>query len=60
LRATIGKDGTVESVRPINGPALLILSAIEAVRQWRYRPTLLEQQPIEMQEDITIEFRPLG
>jgi TonB family protein len=60
LRATIGKDGTVESVRPINGPALLIPSAIDAVRQWRYRPTLLEQQPIEMQEDITIEFRPLG
>ena len=60
LRATIGKDGTVESVRPINGPALLIPSAIDAVRQWRYQPTLLEQQPIEMQEDITIEFRPLG
>jgi len=59
LRATIGKDGTVESVRPMNGPTLLIPSAIDAVRQWRYRPTLLEQQPIEMQEDITIEFRPI-
>jgi TonB family protein len=58
LRATIGKDGTVESVRPISGPALLIPSAIEALRQWRYGPTLLDQQPIEMQEDITIEFRP--
>jgi periplasmic protein TonB len=60
LRATIGKDGTVESVRPMNGPTLLIPSSIDAVRQWRYQPTLLEQQPIEMQEDITIEFRPLG
>jgi TonB family protein len=60
LRATIGKDGTVEGVRPMNGPTLLIPSAIDAVRQWRYQPTLLEQQPIEMQEDITIEFRPLG
>jgi periplasmic protein TonB len=57
LRATIREDGTVESVRPINGPALLIPSAIEAVRQWRYGPTLLDRQPIEMQEDITIEFR---
>jgi TonB family protein len=59
LRATIGKDGTVKSVRPINGPTSLIPSAIDAVRQWRYQPTLLEQQPIEMQEDITIVFRPL-
>jgi TonB family protein len=58
LRASIGKDGTIEGVRPFNGPALLIPSAIEAVRQWRYGPTLLDQQPIEMQEDITIEFRP--
>jgi TonB family protein len=59
LRATIGKDGTVESVWAISGPTLLIPAAIDAVRQWRYEPTLLERQPIEMQEDITIEFRPL-
>jgi TonB family protein len=59
LRATVGKDGTVESVRAISGPGLLIPSAIDAVRQWRYEPTLLDQQPIEMLEDITIEFRPL-
>jgi TonB family protein len=60
LHATIGKSGTVESVRPINGPILLIPAALDAVRQWRYRPTLLDQQPTEMQEDLTIEFRPLG
>jgi TonB family protein len=60
LRATIGKGGTVESVRPINGPTLLIPVAVDAVRQWRYQPTLLNQHPIEMQEDVTIEFRPLG
>jgi TonB family protein len=59
LRATIGQDGTVGSVRAISGPTLLIASAIDAVRQWRYQPTLLDQQPIEMLEDITIEFRPL-
>jgi TonB family protein len=59
LRTTIGKDGTVESVTATGGPTLLIPAAIDAVRQWRYKPTLLEQQPIEMQEDITIEFRPL-
>jgi periplasmic protein TonB len=59
LRATIGKDGAVESVRSISGPTLLIPAAIDAVQLWKYQPTLLEQQPIEMQEDITIEFRPL-
>jgi len=59
LRATIDKDGAVASVQAISGPTLLIPAAIDAVRQWRYEPTLLEQQPIEMQEDITIEFRPL-
>jgi Gram-negative bacterial TonB protein C-terminal len=47
-------------VRPINGPIMLIPAAVEAIRQWQYRPTLLDQQPIEMQEDFTIEFRPLG
>lgn len=60
LHATIGKNGTVDSVRPIKGPILLIPAALDAVRQWRYRPTLLDQQPTEMQEDLTIEFRPLG
>jgi TonB family protein len=60
LHATIGKSGTVESVRPIKGPVLLIPAALDAIRQWRYRPTLLDQQPTEMQEDLTIEFRPLG
>jgi TonB family protein len=60
LRAIIGKDGRVEDVRPINGPLALITAAADAIRQWQYRPTLLDQQPIEMQEDFTVEFRPLG
>jgi hypothetical protein len=59
LRAIIGKDGTVESVKTIDGPAILIPAAIDAIRQWRYGPTLLDRQPMEMQEEFTIEFRPL-
>ena len=59
LRAIIGKDGTVASVRTIDGPTILIPAATDAIRQWRYEPTLLDQQPIEMQEEFTIEFRPL-
>jgi outer membrane biosynthesis protein TonB len=60
LRATIGKDGHVEDVRPINGPLMLITAAVDSILQWRYQPTLLAGQPIEMQEDFTVEFRPLG
>lgn len=60
LLAVIGTDGKVQGVRPINGPVLLIPAAEDAIRQWRYRPTLLDGQPIEMQEDFKIEFRPLG
>lgn len=60
LRAIIGKDGRVEDVRPINGPLMLITAAVDSILQWRYQPTLLEGQPIEVQEDFTVEFRPLG
>ena len=59
LRAIIGKDGMVASVRTIDGPTILIPAATDAIRQWRYEPTLLDQQPIEMQEEFSIEFRPL-
>ncbi|MGA7964245.1 MAG: TonB family protein, partial [Candidatus Acidiferrales bacterium] len=60
LLAVIGKDGKVQDVRPINGPIGLMTAAVDAILQWRYQPTLLNQQPIEMQEQFTIEFRPLG
>jgi TonB family protein len=60
LRATISKDGTVENVKLLHGPELFVPAATDAVKQWRYRPTLLDRQPIELQEDFTIEFRPLG
>ncbi|MGA8675865.1 MAG: energy transducer TonB [Candidatus Acidiferrales bacterium] len=60
VRAIIGKDGRVEDVRPINGPLILITAAVDSILQWRYQPTLLEGQPIEVQEDFTVEFRPLG
>jgi outer membrane biosynthesis protein TonB len=60
VRAIIGKDGRVEDVRPINGPLMLITAAVDSILQWRYQPTLLAGQPIEVQEDFTVEFRPLG
>jgi hypothetical protein len=57
LRATIGQHGQVLDIRPVSGPIFLLSSAMSAVRVWRYKPTLLNERPIQAQQDITIEFR---
>ena len=57
LRAFVGKDGAVENVEVVSGPPLLASDAVDAVRQWRYRPTLLGNRPIEVAQDVTIVFR---
>lgn len=56
LRAVISKTGTIENLAVVSGPPLLVKSAIEAVRQWRYRPYLLNGEPIEVETDITVNF----
>ena len=57
LHAIIGRDGAVQSVGLISGPALLVPSAMNAVQQWRFKQSLLGGQPIETEEDITVVFR---
>jgi TonB family protein len=57
LHAIIGRDGAVQSAEVISGPPLLVPAAVSAIRQWRYKPTLLGDQPIETGEDITIVFQ---
>jgi len=56
LMAVIGKDGTVRDVRVESGLPLLAEAAIEAVKQWRYRPYLLNGDPVEVDSQITINF----
>ena len=56
LTATIGKDGRVEHVQPVSGPPLLVRPAIIAVQQWQYRPYLLNQEPVVVQSQITVNF----
>ncbi len=56
LLAVIGKDGTVEDVRVKSGLSVLTQAAIEAVKQWRYRPYLLNGEPVEVDSQITINF----
>ena len=56
LLAVIGTDGTVKDVRVESGPPLLSQAAIEAVKQWRYKPYLLSGVPVEIDSRITINF----
>jgi TonB family protein len=57
LRVLITRDGAVQSVQVVSGPSLLAGAAVNAVRQWRYQPTLLGDQPVEIAQDITVVFR---
>jgi protein TonB len=56
LEATIGTDGRVVAVKVISGHPLLVQAAKAAVMQWRYRPTLLDGQPVENTTQITLSF----
>jgi protein TonB len=56
LRAIISRNGTIENLTVLSGPALLVASAIEAVRQWRYRPYFLNGEPIEVETEVTVNF----
>ena len=56
LQATIGRDGTIQNLRYVSGPSLLIQAAIQAVSQWRYRPYILNNEPVEVETQITVNF----
>jgi periplasmic protein TonB len=56
LTALISREGTIERLEVERGPALLAKAALEAVRQWRYRPFFLNHQPIEVETEITVNF----
>ena len=53
---TIAKDGTVQDVELIDGDPLLSPAAIEAVKQWVYRPTLLNGEPVEVITQVDVNF----
>jgi protein TonB len=57
LRALISKDGAIENVQVVSGPAMLQGSAVEAVRGWRYRPYLLNGEPVDVETTIDVVFR---
>jgi len=56
LQAIIGADGSIENLRVVSGPAILTTAAQQAVRQWRFKPYLLNGQPVETKTRITVNF----
>jgi len=56
LMAVIGKDGTVEDVRIESGLPILAQAAIDAVKQWRYKPYMVDGEPVEVDSRITVNF----
>ena len=56
LHAIISKDGTIMQLELVSGHALLVQAATDAVRRWRYQPTLLNGEPVEVDTTIDVIF----
>lgn len=56
LQALIGRTGNIEDLRVLSGPAILSSAAMQAVKQWRFRPYYLAGEPVETQARITVNF----
>ena len=58
VQATIDKDGFVTNLKPLNGSFAFLPSVARAIREWRYEPTYLDNQPVETQAQIEVNFHP--
>src|SRR5215469_4403338 len=56
LRAIISREGTIENLQAVSGHPMLVPAAMTAVRQWRYRPYLLNGTPVEVETQVTVNF----
>ena len=57
LLATVSKNGDITAVKVLSGDAQLAHAAVEAVKQWKYKPYLLDGEPIEIQTQVTVNFK---
>jgi periplasmic protein TonB len=60
LQAQISKDGSIENLSLISGHPMLAPAAIEAVKQWKYKPYILNGEPVEVETQITVNFTLAG
>lgn len=56
LQAVISKDGTIQNLQVVSGHPMLTAAAINAVKQWKYKPYVLNGQPVEVETNITVDF----
>ncbi|MGB7517850.1 MAG: energy transducer TonB, partial [Candidatus Acidiferrum sp.] len=56
LHAIISTDGSIQALEVVTGDPLFLQSALAAVREWRYQPTILDGQPIEVDTHITVIY----
>jgi protein TonB len=56
LEAVISTDGRIQNLRVLAGHPLLVNAALEAVARWRYQPTLLNGEPVEVVTEIDVNF----
>jgi len=57
LIAMVAKDGEISGIRVLSGDAVLAKAATDAVRQWKYRPYLLNGEPVQIETQITVSFK---
>jgi periplasmic protein TonB len=57
LQANISKEGNITTVKLISGDSALAHAAIDAVKQWKYKPYYLDGQPVEIQTQVTVKFK---
>ena len=60
LQAVISKQGTIENLKVISGPPMLYQSAIDAVSRWRYRPYILNGEPVEVETQVSVVYNLSG
>jgi protein TonB len=60
LAASISKNGTIENLKVVSGHPMLTQAALDAVRNWRYQPTYLNGEPVEVETTINVNFNLSG
>ena len=56
LRAVISREGTIQNLQVLSGHPMLVQAAVNAVRQWRYRPYVLNGEPVEVETEVKVNF----
>jgi len=56
IQATISKTGTIENLRAVSGPTMLRQPALDAVKTWRYKPYMLDGEPVDVETTVSVNF----